>query len=127
VVNNARISNANAIIAQVRRRIDSWYLDSLEPLPDCLSASHYPSTVAFDYFLASPCCALSFLENPTRRLLRSSPSHPIEWNTPLLTTEMRECRQMKAIFVNHAIMEALVSISPTSRQSRLVLEPVYDT
>jgi uncharacterized lipoprotein YddW (UPF0748 family) len=34
VVNNARMSNANAIIAQVRRRGDSWYLNSLEPLPD---------------------------------------------------------------------------------------------
>jgi uncharacterized lipoprotein YddW (UPF0748 family) len=34
VVNNARISNANAIIAQVRRRGDSWYLNSREPLPD---------------------------------------------------------------------------------------------
>jgi uncharacterized lipoprotein YddW (UPF0748 family) len=34
VVNNARMSNANAIIAQVRRRGDSWYLNSREPLPD---------------------------------------------------------------------------------------------
>jgi uncharacterized lipoprotein YddW (UPF0748 family) len=34
VVNNARIANANAIIAQVRRRGDSWYLNSLEPSPD---------------------------------------------------------------------------------------------
>src|SRR5688572_25212353 len=34
VVNNARMAKANAIIAQVRRRGDSWYLDSLEPLPD---------------------------------------------------------------------------------------------
>ncbi len=34
VVNNARMAKANAIIAQVRRRGDSWYLESLEPLPD---------------------------------------------------------------------------------------------
>ncbi|MBO0721647.1 MAG: family 10 glycosylhydrolase [Blastocatellia bacterium] len=34
VVNNARLIKANAIIAQVRRRGDSWYLDSLEPRPD---------------------------------------------------------------------------------------------
>src|SRR5262245_27256390 len=37
VVNNAQIAKANAIIAQVRRRGDSWYLDSLEPLPDFIS------------------------------------------------------------------------------------------
>ncbi|MCI0660948.1 MAG: family 10 glycosylhydrolase [Acidobacteria bacterium] len=34
VVNNARMANANAILAQVRRRGDSWYLNSLEPSPD---------------------------------------------------------------------------------------------
>lgn len=34
VVNNARAVNANAIFAQVRRRGDSWYLNSLEPQPD---------------------------------------------------------------------------------------------
>jgi uncharacterized lipoprotein YddW (UPF0748 family) len=34
VVNNAKMSNANVILAQVRRRGDSWYLNSLEPLPD---------------------------------------------------------------------------------------------
>jgi len=34
VVNNARSANSNAIFAQVRRRGDSWYLDSLEPPPD---------------------------------------------------------------------------------------------
>lgn len=34
VVNNARAVNANAIFAQVRRRGDSWYLNSLEPPPD---------------------------------------------------------------------------------------------
>lgn len=34
VVNNARAANANAIFAQVRRRGDAWYLNSLEPLPD---------------------------------------------------------------------------------------------
>src|SRR5687767_312005 len=34
VVNNARAANANAIFAQVRRRGDSWYLNSLEPPPD---------------------------------------------------------------------------------------------
>ena len=33
-VNNAKASNANAIFAQVRRRGDSWYLNSLEPKPD---------------------------------------------------------------------------------------------
>jgi uncharacterized lipoprotein YddW (UPF0748 family) len=34
VVNNARAANSNAIFAQVRRRGDSWYLNSLEPPPD---------------------------------------------------------------------------------------------
>jgi uncharacterized lipoprotein YddW (UPF0748 family) len=34
VVNNARAARANAIFAQVRRRGDAWYLDSLEPPPD---------------------------------------------------------------------------------------------
>src|SRR5688572_33072125 len=34
VVNNAKAANANAIFAQVRRRGDSWYLNSLEPPPD---------------------------------------------------------------------------------------------
>jgi uncharacterized lipoprotein YddW (UPF0748 family) len=34
VVNRARAANANAIFAQVRRRGDSWYLNSLEPLAD---------------------------------------------------------------------------------------------
>ena len=34
VVNNAKAAKANAIFAQVRRRGDSFYLDSLEPTPD---------------------------------------------------------------------------------------------
>ena len=34
VVNNAKAANSNAIFAQVRRRGDSWYLNSLEPKPD---------------------------------------------------------------------------------------------
>jgi uncharacterized lipoprotein YddW (UPF0748 family) len=34
VVNNAKASKANAIFAQVRRRGDAWYLNSLEPKPD---------------------------------------------------------------------------------------------
>ncbi|HEU0184326.1 MAG TPA: family 10 glycosylhydrolase [Blastocatellia bacterium] len=34
IVNNARAASANAIFAQVRRRGDSWYLNSLEPAPD---------------------------------------------------------------------------------------------
>lgn len=34
VVNNAKAAKANAIFAQVRRRGDAWYLDSLEPRPD---------------------------------------------------------------------------------------------
>lgn len=34
VVNNARASKANALFVQVRRRGDSWYLNSLEPLGD---------------------------------------------------------------------------------------------
>ena len=34
VVNNAKAANANAIFAQVRRRGDSWYLRTIEPLPD---------------------------------------------------------------------------------------------
>src|SRR5687768_1128692 len=31
VVNNAKAAKANAIFVQVRRRGDSWYLNSLEP------------------------------------------------------------------------------------------------
>src|SRR5215203_6438148 len=34
VVNNAKAANANALFVQVRRRGDSWYLNSLEPLGD---------------------------------------------------------------------------------------------
>lgn len=34
VVNNAKAAKANVIFAQVRRRGDSWYLNSLEPRPD---------------------------------------------------------------------------------------------
>src|SRR5215204_2467962 len=34
VVNNAKSANANAVFVQVRRRGDSWYLNSLEPLGD---------------------------------------------------------------------------------------------
>ena len=33
-VNNAKAANANVIFAQIRRRGDSWYLNSLEPGPD---------------------------------------------------------------------------------------------
>lgn len=43
VVNNARAANANAIFAQVRRRGDSWYLNSLEPPPDFI-----PIAAGFD-------------------------------------------------------------------------------
>ena len=34
VVNNAKATKANVILAQIRRRGDSWYLNSLEPAPD---------------------------------------------------------------------------------------------
>jgi len=34
VVNQARQANANAIFVQIRRRGDSWYLNSLEPRAD---------------------------------------------------------------------------------------------
>jgi uncharacterized lipoprotein YddW (UPF0748 family) len=34
VVNNAKASKANALFAQVRRRGDSWYLNTLEPMAD---------------------------------------------------------------------------------------------
>jgi uncharacterized lipoprotein YddW (UPF0748 family) len=34
VVNNAKASNANALVVQVRRRGDSWYLNTLEPMAD---------------------------------------------------------------------------------------------
>lgn len=34
VVDRAQAANANAILAQVRRRGDAWYLDSLEPPPE---------------------------------------------------------------------------------------------
>ncbi len=36
VVNQARAANANAIFAQVRRRGDSWYLDSREGIAEIL-------------------------------------------------------------------------------------------
>ena len=36
-VNNAKATKANVIFAQVRRRGDAWYLNSLEPLPDFVS------------------------------------------------------------------------------------------
>ncbi len=45
VVQNAKAANANAIFAQVRRRGDSWYLNSLEPSPDFLSQ---PIPAGFD-------------------------------------------------------------------------------
>jgi len=34
IVNNAKAANANALFVQVRRRGDSWYLNSLEPRAD---------------------------------------------------------------------------------------------
>jgi uncharacterized lipoprotein YddW (UPF0748 family) len=34
VVSQARLSNANALFAQVRRRGDAWFLNSVEPAPD---------------------------------------------------------------------------------------------
>jgi uncharacterized lipoprotein YddW (UPF0748 family) len=34
IVNNTKAAKANAIFAQVRRRGDAWYLNSLEPKPD---------------------------------------------------------------------------------------------
>lgn len=34
VVDNAGLSNANALFVQVRRRGDAWYLNSVEPAPD---------------------------------------------------------------------------------------------
>ncbi|MCA1592449.1 MAG: family 10 glycosylhydrolase, partial [Acidobacteria bacterium] len=43
VVNNAKAAKANAIFAQVRRRGDSWYLNSLEPPPDFM-----PIAAGFD-------------------------------------------------------------------------------
>jgi uncharacterized lipoprotein YddW (UPF0748 family) len=43
IVSQARAANANMILAQVRRRGDSWYLNSLEPLPDFT-----PFDLAFD-------------------------------------------------------------------------------
>jgi uncharacterized lipoprotein YddW (UPF0748 family) len=43
VVNKAKAANANAIFAQVRRRGDSWYLNSLEPPPDTV-----PIAAGFD-------------------------------------------------------------------------------
>ena len=39
VVNNAKNAKANAIFAQVRRRGDSWYLNSIEPTPDGITFS----------------------------------------------------------------------------------------
>lgn len=43
VVANAKLANANAIFAQVRRRGDSWYLNSLEPLPDLSVGGVFPA------------------------------------------------------------------------------------
>jgi uncharacterized lipoprotein YddW (UPF0748 family) len=37
VVSRAKAANANQIYAQVRRRGDAWYLDSLEPKPDLVN------------------------------------------------------------------------------------------
>ena len=34
MINNARAAKANALLVQVRRRGDSWYLNSLEPMGD---------------------------------------------------------------------------------------------
>jgi len=34
IINNVKLAKCNAIFAQARRRGDSWYLDSLEPLAD---------------------------------------------------------------------------------------------
>src|SRR5688572_5911801 len=34
VINNAKLAKANAIFVQIRRRGDSWYLNTLEPLAD---------------------------------------------------------------------------------------------
>jgi len=47
VVNNARAARANAIFAQVRRRGDSWYLDSLEG-PAEIVAPAKPLAPGFD-------------------------------------------------------------------------------
>jgi uncharacterized lipoprotein YddW (UPF0748 family) len=58
VVNNARMAKANAIVAQVRRRGDSWYLNSLEPLPDFI-----PIAPGFD---------------PLRDLITEAHAHGIE-------------------------------------------------
>jgi uncharacterized lipoprotein YddW (UPF0748 family) len=58
IVNNARMARANAIVAQVRRRGDSWYLDSLEPLPDFI-----PIAPGFD---------------PLRDLITEAHAHGIE-------------------------------------------------
>src|SRR5262245_57011444 len=58
VVNNARMANANALIVQARRRGDSWYLNSLEPLPDFI-----PIAAGFD---------------PLQDLINEAHSHGIE-------------------------------------------------
>lgn len=44
VVNNARISNTNALFVQVRRRGDAWYLNSVEPPPEIVP----PIVAGFD-------------------------------------------------------------------------------
>lgn len=46
VINNAKLAKANAIFVQVRRRGDSWYLNSLEP-----PADRQPITPGFDPLL----------------------------------------------------------------------------
>src|SRR5262245_34398896 len=58
ILTNAQMARANAIVAQVRRRGDSWYLDSLEPLPDFI-----PIAPGFD---------------PLRDLITEAHAHGIE-------------------------------------------------
>ena len=89
VVDKARAAHANAIFAQVRRRGDSWYLDSLEgpaeivppakplapgfdPLADLIAEAHAAGIEAHAYVIA----AAIWNRHPTILAPPAWPSHP---------------------------------------------------
>lgn len=89
VVNNARAARANAIFAQVRRRGDSWYLDSLEgpaeivapakplapgfdPLADLIAEAHASGIEVHAFVIA----AAIWNRHPTILAPPAWPDHP---------------------------------------------------
>ncbi len=89
VVNNARAARANAIFAQVRRRGDSWYLDSLEgpaeivapakplapgfdPLADLIAEAHAAGIEVHAFVIA----AAIWNRHPTILAPPAWPDHP---------------------------------------------------